>query len=193
MTKTMTYLSKILRSYPNNFKDPYFKMRDGGFIVDYYVCDAKYFEINGFKPYIFIKAKANEFVALIKKTKYCKDVYIFDKHQILVIEIDNEWIPAYTNFLLSNYSKMFDKKDFRRLDIRENINGKKGICYAVLLKTDIGREYLKQKVKEDFGTTLEDSDINENVELDTPLNWEECLRGEDYPYLQNIISNLKNK
>lgn len=191
MNKVTNYLSKILTTYPENFKIPLRAMNFEGYIKGHYIYHRKYYEVRDFTPNIFIHVKPNKYIKDLKKSALCVDSIVEnDKSIMLVVDIKNEWLESYRNFLLSRYSKMYTKDMYRKLDIRENVNGKKSVCFAVINKTEVGLEYMLKKIKKEYGTTMSKDELS--GEYDTPIGENECFNPTDYKDLKLIIDELKN-
>lgn len=187
VNKTWKYLLPCLRTYGPTFIAKYnslFKLAVG---VHDGLMDGTEFE-NKKVIYVLIDKKYRPKIALnvmqwFRYQSFVLTDYAFDdleegRKHMFVIEVPEKYHDAYDEFIKGNYSRMYSDKDIEELFPNPTSDER-----SVLKRTDIAYTKFIKKVKMNFGTDVNKSDLV-GAELDFPIE----KTKEVFNYREELVS-----
>jgi hypothetical protein len=164
----------------------------------YIVFDTKGYKIGG--QYVNAKEGTARFLRFLKFSRanshYIDDYWTGKGEHCIVFKVHKNYTNAYRNFLISQYSKMYEKEDLSQLGFPATfkLKGKerKNVPYLVLTKNEDAKVVLKKAIYNAYGV----EHLPENpVEYDIPWSADEEILNYEYATKKEVedIQQLKRK
>lgn len=192
--KTNKYLKPILNDgayYPTYLKNYLLKNYCGCFIADlqyselfpdqyllFIVVDINGEYVDKMQQYRSIERGRRDYKEFLKQwqTKKVGGYKVYDyvwgdldksHRHVFVLNIEN-YKEAKDYFDKGQYSKMFNQAELKKLNITKTKGGKLSRLYATFTKSESAKQLFKERVEKEFGTVLNDVEVEQVDEFDTP-------------------------